>query len=93
MQLVRRNLHDGCLRFYCQLVYALTQYVQSLDFDDPQDDSFFAKQELTGLYIQDGFAIAVAGIKRVGIYVGFQPICDLIHDGASWLAGASQEAR
>ena len=30
---------------------ALTKYIQSLDLGDPQDDSFFAKQELTGLYM------------------------------------------
>ena len=30
---------------------ALTRYIQSLDFGDPQDDSFFAKQELPGLYM------------------------------------------
>ena len=29
----------------------LTKYIQSLDFGDPPDDSFFAKQELTGLYM------------------------------------------
>ena len=29
----------------------LTQYIRSLDLGDPQDDSFFAKQELTGLYM------------------------------------------
>ena len=30
---------------------ALTQYIRSLDFGDTHDDSFFAKQELTGLYM------------------------------------------
>ena len=29
----------------------LTQYIRSLDLGDTQDDSFFAKQELTGLYM------------------------------------------
>lgn len=29
----------------------LTQHIRSLDFGDPHDDSFFAKQELTGLYM------------------------------------------
>lgn len=33
--------------------------------------------------IQDRFTVAVTGIKRVGIYVGFQPLGDLIHDGTS----------
>ena len=30
---------------------AITQYIRTLDVGDSQDDSFFAKQELTGLYM------------------------------------------
>ena len=30
---------------------ALTKYIQRLDLGDPQDDSIFVKQELTGLYM------------------------------------------
>ena len=43
--------------------------------------------------IQDSFTVAVTGIKGMSIYVGFQPNCDLIHGGTSWLAGASPKAR
>ena len=43
--------------------------------------------------IEDGFAVAVTGLKRVGIYVGFQSLGKVTHGGTSWLAGASPEAR
>ena len=33
--------------------------------------------------IQDGFAIAITGVKWVCVYVGFQPLCNLIHVGTS----------
>ena len=43
--------------------------------------------------IQDGLAVAVTGLKRVGIYVGLQSLGKFMHGGTSWLAGASPEAR
>ena len=39
--------------------------------------------------IQDGFAITVAGIEWVGLYVGFQSLGDVIHGGTSWRRRAS----
>ena len=39
--------------------------------------------------IQDGFTIAVAGVEGVGLYVGFQPLGDVIHGGTSWRRRAS----
>ena len=29
--------------------------------------------------IQDGFAIAITGVKGVGSYVGIQPFCNFVH--------------
>ena len=29
--------------------------------------------------VEDGFAIAVTGVKGVGVYVGVEPLCNLIH--------------
>ena len=29
--------------------------------------------------IQDGFAIAVTGVKGVGVYVGVEPLCNILH--------------
>ena len=43
--------------------------------------------------IQDGFAITIAGIEWVGLYVGFQPLGDIIHGGTSWRRRASLRAR
>ena len=43
--------------------------------------------------IQDGFAFTIAGIEWVGLYVGFQPLSDVIHGGTSWRRRASPEAR
>lgn len=43
--------------------------------------------------IQDGFAITVAGIEGMGLYVGFQPLGDVIHGGTSWRRRASLRAR
>ena len=43
--------------------------------------------------IQDGFAFTVAGIEWVGLYVGFQPLGDVIHGGTSWRRRASLRAR
>ena len=43
--------------------------------------------------IQDGFAFTVAGIEWVGLYVGFQPLGDVIHGGTSWRRRASLTAR
>ena len=39
--------------------------------------------------IQDGFAFTIAGIEWVGLYVGFQPLGDVIHGGTSWRRRAS----
>ena len=41
----------------------------------------------------EDFAIAVTGVKGVGVYIFFQPLCNIIHVGTSWLAGVSLEAR
>ena len=43
--------------------------------------------------IQDGFAITVAGIEWVGLYVGVQSLGDVIHGGTSWRRRASPRAR
>ena len=39
--------------------------------------------------IQDGFAFTIAGIEGKGLYVGFQPLRDVIHGGTSWRRRAS----
>jgi hypothetical protein len=39
--------------------------------------------------IQDGFAFTIAGIEWVGLYVGFQPLGNVIHGGTSWRRRAS----
>ena len=33
--------------------------------------------------VQDGFAITIAGVEWVGLYVGFQPLGNVIHGGTS----------
>ena len=43
--------------------------------------------------IQDGVTITIAGIEWVGLYVGFQPLGDVIHGGTSWRRRASPRAR
>ena len=43
--------------------------------------------------IQDGFAFTVAGIEGMGLYLGVQPLCDVIHGGTSWRRRASLRAR
>ena len=43
--------------------------------------------------VQDGFAITIAGVEWVGLYVGFQPLGDVIHGGTSWRRRASPRAR
>ena len=35
---------------------------------------------------QDAFTIAVTGIKGVGVYVSFQPFCNITHVGISLLS-------
>ena len=39
--------------------------------------------------IQDGVKVAVVGSEWVGLYVGFQPLGDVIHGGTSWRCRAS----
>ena len=43
--------------------------------------------------IQDGVTITIAGTEWVGLYVGFQPLGDVIHGGTSWRRRASPRAR
>ena len=43
--------------------------------------------------VQDGVTIAIAGIEWVGLYVGFQPLGNVIHGGTSWRRRASLRAR
>ena len=43
--------------------------------------------------IQDGVTVAVARIKGMGLYVGFQHLGDVIHGGTSWRRRASLTAR
>ena len=43
--------------------------------------------------IQDGVTITIAGIEWVGLYVGFQPLGNVIHGGTSWRRRASPRAR
>ena len=42
--------------------------------------------------VQDSVTVAVAGIEGVGLYVGFQPLGDVIHGGTSWRRRASLRA-
>ena len=39
--------------------------------------------------VQDGATVTVAGIEGMGLYVGFQPLGDVIHGGTSWRRRAS----
>ena len=43
--------------------------------------------------IQDGVTITIAEIEWVGLYVGFQPLGNVIHGGTSWRRRASLRAR
>ena len=43
--------------------------------------------------VQDGATVTVAGIEWVGLYVGFQPLGNVIHGGTSWRRRASLRAR
>lgn len=48
---------------------------------------------IRGQAAREGVTITANGIKWVGLYVDFQPNCDLIRDGTSWRRRASLTAR
>ena len=82
---------DGIVIIQGQIAQEVIQFLESVS--DLRRVGFVGFCVSLVQLIQDGLAIAAAGIKRVGLYVGFQPLGDVIHGGTSWRRRASLRAR